>query len=118
MLYDIKQMDTASNKQHIGVPNERILTNLRRIGEYGISVEIRMPIIPGINDARETVRRAVRFLSDVEKITRVLLLPYHQRAACNLRQRSGCSFSATASVLYPGQPPRTAIARAIFKIVS
>lgn len=78
VLYDIKQMDTASNKQHIGVPNERILTNLRRIGEYGISVEIRMPIIPGINDARETVRRAVRFLSDVEKITRVLLLPYHK----------------------------------------
>ncbi|MBT5875952.1 MAG: glycyl-radical enzyme activating protein, partial [Candidatus Latescibacteria bacterium] len=78
VLYDIKQMDTASHKQHTGVPNERILENLPRIGDYGVPIEVRMPIIPGINDIRETVERAAQFLACAKEITRVVLLPYHK----------------------------------------
>ncbi len=78
VLYDIKQMDTASHKQHTGVPNEKILANLSRIGHYGVSIEIRMPIVPGLNDGRDMIERAAEFLAGVKKITRVVLLPYHK----------------------------------------
>ena len=78
VLYDLKQMDTASHKHLTGVTNERILANLKRIGDYGVPIEIRIPIIPGINDSRDAIESAARFLSDVKGITRVVLLPYHK----------------------------------------
>ena len=78
VLYDLKQMDTASHKHLTGVPNERILASLSRIGNHGVPIEIRMPIIPGINDDRAAIECAARFLTGVKAITRVVLLPYHK----------------------------------------
>ncbi len=78
VLYDVKQMDTARHKELTGVPNEHILTNLPRIADYGVPIEIRMPIIPGINDDPASIECAARFLSGIDTITRVVLLPYHK----------------------------------------
>ena len=41
-------------------------------------IEIRMPIIPGVNDTREAIERAARFLLGIKGIERVELLPYHR----------------------------------------
>ena len=79
VLFDIKQMDSAAHKQHTGVSNKKILANLPRIGDFGVAIEIRMPIVPGINDSRETIEHAASFLAEVKNITRVVLLPYHKR---------------------------------------
>lgn len=78
VLFDIKHMHSASHRQHTGVPNENILANLTHIGDCGVPIEIRMPIVPGINDSRETIESAAAFLADVKNITRVVLLSYHR----------------------------------------
>ncbi|MDP7596292.1 MAG: glycyl-radical enzyme activating protein [Pseudomonadales bacterium] len=78
VLYDLKQMNSTSHKQLTGVPNERILANLARISDSGVAIEIRMPIIPGINDDRDAIECAARYLTDVDTITRVVLLPFHK----------------------------------------
>lgn len=78
VLYDIKHIDSQKHKIYTGVPNKLILENLRRLSEYDIPIEIRMPIIPGINDAEEYITRAAQFLTEIKNITRVELLPYHK----------------------------------------
>ncbi|MAE61125.1 MAG: glycyl-radical enzyme activating protein [Planctomycetaceae bacterium] len=78
VLFDINQMGSADPKQHTGMPNGKILTNLTRIGESGVPIVIRIPIVPGINDSREAIENAAACLADVKNITRILLLPYHE----------------------------------------
>lgn len=78
VLYDIKHIDSEKHKVYTGVSNRLILENLKRIGEYDVPVEIRMPIIPGINDAKDYITRAAKFLTGMKNITRVELLPYHK----------------------------------------
>lgn len=78
ILYDIKHIDSQKHKFYTGISNQLILENLKRIDEYGIPIEIRMPIIPGINDAKEDIKRAAQFLTEIKNITKVELLPYHK----------------------------------------
>lgn len=78
VLYDLKHIDSEKHKVYTGVSNKLILKNLKKISEYGVPIEIRMPIIPGINDAKEELERAAQFLTEVGNITRVELLPYHK----------------------------------------
>lgn len=77
VLYDLKHIDPTEHKIYTGVSNKLILENLKKLGESGVSIEIRMPIIPGVNDAKEHILRASQFLSQVKNICRVKLLPYH-----------------------------------------
>jgi pyruvate formate lyase activating enzyme len=77
ILYDLKHMDHVEHKNHTGVSNELIHENLKKIDECGIPIEVRIPIIPGINDAKENILRSTKFLTEIKNITRVELLPYH-----------------------------------------
>ena len=78
ILYDIKHIDGKKHRAHTGASNTTALENLKKVGQYGIPVEIRMPIIPGINDAEVDILRTARFLTGINGIRRVQLLPYHK----------------------------------------
>ena len=52
-LVDLKHMDSGSHCRFTGVPNERILSNLRMIAEAGIDFLIRIPLIEGVNADEE-----------------------------------------------------------------
>jgi pyruvate formate lyase activating enzyme len=78
VLYDIKHIDDTKHKAHTGASNRLALENLKKLDQYGVPVEIRMPIIPDINDAEDDILRAARFLSGIKGIKRVQLLPYHK----------------------------------------
>ncbi|MEE8397725.1 MAG: glycyl-radical enzyme activating protein [Desulfobacterales bacterium] len=78
VLYDIKHMDDRKHRTHTGASNRLALENLKKLGQYGIPMEIRMPIIPGINDAEDDILAAARFLAGIKGIRRVQLLPYHK----------------------------------------
>lgn len=78
VLYDIKQFDRNSHKLHTGVSNDKILSNLPRIGAADVPIEIRIPIIPGINDEPESMQSIGRYLTGIDNLTRVVLLPFHK----------------------------------------
>ena len=78
VLYDLKHMNSVAHKIHTGISNRLIQENLSKIGESGTAIEIRIPIIPGINDAKENIAGSARFLTGVKSLTRVELLPYHR----------------------------------------
>ena len=75
-LFDFKESDPARHRDCTGVPNERILENLRRLCASGVRLVLRCPIIPGLND-RDDHFEAIRRLAAELDIPQVVLLPYH-----------------------------------------
>jgi pyruvate formate lyase activating enzyme len=77
VLYDFKLADSEAHRKYTGVDNELIRENLARIDERGMPIEVRIPVIPGINDSQENIEESARFLAGLKGIQRVALLPYH-----------------------------------------
>jgi pyruvate formate lyase activating enzyme len=78
-LYDLKHMDSKRSEKLVGVPNELILENARKLAAAGGRFQFRFPIIPKLNDSPENVRATAEFCKEVESaIDVVQLLPYHK----------------------------------------
>lgn len=78
VLYDLKLMEDAGHKMHTGVSNRIILENARRLSKLGRAIRIRIPLVPGVNDDPENIRRTADFLKPLANIERVTVLPYHK----------------------------------------
>ncbi|HHX74931.1 MAG TPA: glycyl-radical enzyme activating protein [Firmicutes bacterium] len=77
-LYDLKCMDSALHKRVIGVPNELILDNAKKIAAAGGRLWIRIPVIPLFNDSEAHFLQYAAFLSALKSsLEMVQLLPYH-----------------------------------------
>ncbi|MBE6612459.1 MAG: glycyl-radical enzyme activating protein [Ruminococcaceae bacterium] len=78
-LYDVKAFDEETHIRCTGRPNAVILENLRYLTRSGKDAEIRIPCVPGMN--LDEIEKIGRFLSELDHITGVRLLPYHNYAA-------------------------------------
>ena len=77
-LYDIKVMDKADHEKFIGVDNELILENLKKLSADGAKINIRIPTIVGVNATEEFMNDVVNFLKGNSiSVKQVNLLPYH-----------------------------------------
>jgi pyruvate formate lyase activating enzyme len=88
LLFDLKGMEPEGHGRNTGVTNELILQNLVRRGERGGPMIIRMPLVPGCNDSRESVVRIAELLSRYESVERVDLMPYHKFGTVKYEQLS------------------------------
>ena len=80
-LFDLKHMDSPAHRRWTGLGNELILSNLRRLAAVGAPVRVRMPLIPGVNDGEDNLRRTAEFVAGLGGGVRsVDLLPYHKLA--------------------------------------
>lgn len=79
-LYDLKHIDPAEHKKYCGMGNKNILENLQTLSAMEKELIIRMVVIPGVNDAPETVGRLCEFLKESNGIKSVSLLPLHKSA--------------------------------------
>ncbi len=78
LLVDLKLMDSAKHQHYTGVPNERILQNIRWLAEAGKDFFIRIPLIDGVNADDENLEATARFLEPLPWQRRTVnLLPYH-----------------------------------------
>jgi len=80
-LYDIKQIDSDRHYELTGVGNERILDNLTELVRRGFNVKVRMPLVRGLNDSKETICRTLEFLQTFKSYKNfqgIDLLPYHK----------------------------------------
>jgi pyruvate formate lyase activating enzyme len=81
-LVDLKCMDSDTHLKWTGVRNEKILENLQTLAATGASINIRIPLIEGVNTDDENLTRAARFICALEgPPKKVNLLPYHRIAA-------------------------------------
>ncbi len=80
-LYDIKILDDARHRRYTGVSNALILDNLQVLGREHGNVWVRVPIVPGLNDADSDLEATVRFAASVPGVKQVNLLAYHPTGA-------------------------------------
>lgn len=77
-LYDIKVIDPEKHQKYTGVENHIILENLVKLSRDGAKIELRMPLIAGINDSSEDIIQTIQFIKRNEVcFEHVYLLPYH-----------------------------------------
>jgi len=77
-LYDIKGIDPAMHKQVIGMSNETILDNARKIAAGGGRFQIRIPVMPMYSDSIEVFDQIGKFLLELgDAVDVVQILPYH-----------------------------------------
>ncbi len=74
-LYDMKFYDEKKHIQYTGCTNKPIIENLKYIDGKGKPVEIRIPLIPAVND--DQIAPIGRFLAVLNHISKVKLLPYY-----------------------------------------
>jgi pyruvate formate lyase activating enzyme len=80
-LYDLKLMDSDKHKQWTGVGNQRILQNLRALAETGAEIQIRIPLIKGVNADEKNIEATAGFVATLPGPVKLInLLPYHDVA--------------------------------------
>jgi glycyl-radical enzyme activating protein len=77
VLYDFKHADPEAHRRLTGASNTLVLENLRRLAALGVPVEIRMPVIPWLNDGPAEIDAAAAMLAQLASVTEVRLLSYH-----------------------------------------
>jgi pyruvate formate lyase activating enzyme len=108
-LYDLKHMDPAKHQRFTGVPNEKILTNLRCLSRQEAEIIIRFPIIPGFNDDEENIDRTGDFVSSLPGVIKINILPYHCAAASKYK-KLGLNFK-TSDIQQPSREHLESVAR-------
>lgn len=78
VFYDVKHINPLRHKVFTRKSNELILENLRKMVEEGANIVIRIPLIPGYNDAEGDIMATAEFLKSLKYIKRIELLSYHK----------------------------------------
>jgi pyruvate formate lyase activating enzyme len=86
VLYDLKLLDDAEHIRYTGASNRLILENLRALSEAHENIWLRVPIIPGVNDAAEHLEAMARLAASLAGVRQVNLLPYHETAVRKFEQ--------------------------------
>lgn len=77
IFIDLKHHDTLRHREGTGLGNEMTLNNIRIAAASGKPMKIRIPVIPGYNDAIADAEAFARLLASMN-IQEVQLLPFHQ----------------------------------------
>ncbi len=112
VFMDLKHMDPDIHRKYTGVSNEKILSNIAKLGtlgsysridhakgsaasfhlmdqghyeqtpgQSGPEVVIRIPVVGGVNNDEENIRRSAAYVHKVLPQARMELLPYHRLGA-------------------------------------
>lgn len=80
-LFDLKHINSDEHYKWTGVRNERIIENLEALLENNYNVQIRMPLLKGVNSRKEDIKNIGKFLEkykDYKNFKGIDLLPYHK----------------------------------------
>ena len=89
-LFDLKLMDAKKHQAYTGVDNALILSNLVALAASKADIQIRIPLIKGVNADAENLSATATFIAGLsgEKKS-VSLLPYHATAAHKYQKLGG-----------------------------
>lgn len=75
--FDLKHMDPERHRELTGAGTAHIQDSAAFLLEQGASVQLRMPLLPGINDDAENLGRVCDFLHR-HRVRTLRLVPYHR----------------------------------------
>lgn len=77
ILFDLKSADPAAHARATGADLAPIIANLKRMRNLAVEVWIRIPLIPGFNDAPAQLDALAELVLACQCAEHVSLLPYH-----------------------------------------
>lgn len=77
-LADIKHINPDKSLALTGMDNKLNLSNLEIINAYETPIWIRYVVVPGVTDEKSDLMKTAQFISGLNQVERVELLPYHE----------------------------------------
>ena len=77
VMADFKIFNNEKHIEYVGIDNEIIKENFKKLDKLGVPFLVRTPIIPGVNDTIEEISAIRDFLKQFKNIKGYELLPYH-----------------------------------------
>jgi pyruvate formate lyase activating enzyme len=77
VLLDIKAFDPKLHRKITGADNSQVLDFARYLSEMGVPTWIRRVMVPGLTDGEDDMRKTREFISLLDNVVKVELLPYH-----------------------------------------
>lgn len=101
VLYDLKLMDDDQHRAQTGISLNLVLGNAREISKSGKPMWVRTPIIPGVNDREENIRKTARFITEnLHTVERYDLLAFNNTCASKY-QRLGLNWNLEKEEMIP-----------------
>ena len=76
-LLDIKHIDSKKCENLVGFSNEKELAFAKYLSNIGKHMWIRQVLIPGITDNKDDLIKLKEFISTLNTVDKIELLPYH-----------------------------------------
>ena len=70
IMMDLKHVDGAKHQLATGQPNDRILSNARRLASSGKTIVFRTPVVPSVNDTEEEIMQIAAFIRELTERSR------------------------------------------------
>ncbi len=80
-MVDIKHIEEEEHKKLTGKTNVNILAMLKYLSDQNIPVWIRHVLVPGITDKDAYLEKTKQFISTLQNVKKVEILPYHSLGA-------------------------------------
>lgn len=80
-MCDLKLADDSRHRRWTGMSNARTVANLRLLGERGVPLIVRTPVVPGVNDTPEAIVAICALLKDLKGLLYYELLGFHTLGA-------------------------------------
>jgi pyruvate formate lyase activating enzyme len=100
-MCDIKTTDSTLHKEYTGVPNDRIIENLKYIINHKATVIVRTPVVPGFNDTEACIASICKLIQGLPVMYE--LLEFHTLGFDKFRQ---LGLTNPCSELKPLMPQR------------
>jgi len=75
-MIDLKCLDPQTHRLMTGQPNEQVLETIRYLDALGKLYEVRLLLIPGVNDDPALLRRTADWLADLDPMMRLKLIGF------------------------------------------
>ncbi len=77
VMCDLKIWDEESHKKWTGVSNKKVIENIEKLGETGIPLIVRTPLIPGATATEENISAIAQFVSQLPNMKTYELLNFN-----------------------------------------
>ena len=75
-MIDLKCLDPETHRMMTGQPNDLVLETIRYLDALGKLYEVRLLLIPGVNDDPDLLRRTADWLADLNPMMRLTLIGF------------------------------------------
>jgi pyruvate formate lyase activating enzyme len=110
VLFDLKLVDSARHEAATGVPSGPIIENLRALAAAGARIQLRVPLVPGVNDLPGDIEAAASLAASLPGRPSVRILPYHAAARGKYALRGQAYSMGDAAPPAPGAAEAAAAA--------